>query len=191
MTRNDFLDFFGNDEQLNQLSADDRIELFLSIMKDGDDITKELLNEVISDYNADIEIVDLHNTKEYNRDNFMQFLRDKSKLDQLTQKERTEIFRYALLGSSDFTKDLFEDLFEKYGIEGLEVMKDDEPTPTNKVVVVYGEEQTDKMHNDIPLTEKERELYTKEYNFNTPQEAEAFKKGLDEGAGWNECWVKQ
>lgn len=121
MTRNDFLDFFGNDEQLNQLSADDRIELFLSIMKDGDDITKELLNEVISDYNADIEIVDLHDAKTYNRNDFMQFLRDKSKLDQLTQKERTEIFRYALLGSSDFTKDLFEDLFEKYGIVNMNI----------------------------------------------------------------------
>lgn len=121
MTRNDFLDFFGNDEQLNQLSADDRIELFLSIMKDGDDITKELLNEIISDYGADLEIVDLHDSKAYDRDDFMQFLRDKSKLDQLTQEERTEIFRYALLGSSDFTKDLFEDLFEKYGIVNMNI----------------------------------------------------------------------
>lgn len=191
MTRKDFLQFFRDDEKLNQLSADDRLELFLYIMKDGSDITKELLNEMISDYSADIEIVDSPNAKSYDRDDFMSFLRDESKLDQLTREERTEVFRNALVGSSDFTKEVFEELFKKYGIEGLEVMKDDKPTLTNKVVVVYGEEQTDKMHNDIPLTEKERELYTKEYNFNTPQEAEAFKKGLDEAAGWNECWVKQ
>lgn len=190
MTSKEFLQFFNDDEKLNQLSADDRLELFHYIMKDGSDITKELLNEIISDYSANIEIVDSPNAKTYDRDDFMSFLRDESKLDQLTREERTEVFRNALVGSSDFTKEVFEELFKKYGIEGLEVVEDDEPTPAYKVMVVYGEEQTNKTHNNIPLTEKERELYTKEYIFNTPQESEAFRKGLDEAAGWNDCYIK-
>lgn len=121
MTKDKFLSFFRNDEQLRQLSADDRLELFLSIMKDSSDITKELLNEIISDYSSEMEIINSPDTKFYDRDDFMEFLRNKSKLDQLTKDERTEVFRYALVGSSDFTRELFERLFEKYGIEKLEV----------------------------------------------------------------------
>ena len=123
MTYQDFLRFFRNDEQLNQLSADDRIELFLTIMKDGDDITKELLDEIISDYSANIEIVRKEDEQPYTRDDFMHFLRDKSKLAQLTREEGTEVFRDALLGSSDFTKELFDYLLEKYEIENLEVIE--------------------------------------------------------------------
>lgn len=121
MNHKDFLKFFRDDEQLNQLSADDRIELFLSIMKSGDDITKDLLTEIISDYSASIEIIDLPNAKTYDRDDFMSFLRDASKLDQLTIEERTEIFRFALIGSSDFTSELLEGLFKKYGVENMNI----------------------------------------------------------------------
>lgn len=126
MTSKEFLQFFNDDEKLNQLSADDRLELFHYIMKDGSDITKELLNEIISDYSADIEIINSPDARSYDRDDFMNFLRDESKLDQLTREERTEVFRNALVGSSDFTKEVFEELFKKYGIEGLEVMEDNQ-----------------------------------------------------------------
>lgn len=50
MTREDFMNFFRDDEKLSTLTADDRIEIFLQILTGGSDITEELLNELISDY---------------------------------------------------------------------------------------------------------------------------------------------
>jgi hypothetical protein len=52
MNREDFMDFFRNNEKLNTLSADDRVEIFLQILQGSSDITKELLNELICDYNV-------------------------------------------------------------------------------------------------------------------------------------------
>lgn len=42
--------FFRNDEQLNSLSADDRVEIFSQVLTGSSDITKELLDGLISDY---------------------------------------------------------------------------------------------------------------------------------------------
>ena len=56
MNREDFMDFFRNNEKLNTLSADDRVEIFLQILQGSSDITKELLNELIFDY-------DVHNLR--------------------------------------------------------------------------------------------------------------------------------
>ena len=50
MTREDFTNFFRDDEKLSSLSADDRIEIFLQILPGNSDITEDLLNELISDY---------------------------------------------------------------------------------------------------------------------------------------------
>ncbi|MDT8411715.1 MAG: hypothetical protein RQ875_04570 [Vicingaceae bacterium] len=50
MTREDFMNFFRDDEKLSTLSADDRIEIFLQILPGGSDITEDLLNELINDY---------------------------------------------------------------------------------------------------------------------------------------------
>jgi hypothetical protein len=57
-TREEFMAFFRDDERLNLLSADDRIEIFSQILLGKSDFTKELLEEVLSDYGvANIEIV--------------------------------------------------------------------------------------------------------------------------------------
>lgn len=48
--REDFMNFFRDDEKLSTLSADDRIEIFLQILPGGSDITEDLLNELICDY---------------------------------------------------------------------------------------------------------------------------------------------
>jgi putative ubiquitin-RnfH superfamily antitoxin RatB of RatAB toxin-antitoxin module len=53
MTRDDFMDFFRDDEKLNTLSNDDRIEIFRTILAGSSDITVELLNELLGDYNVD------------------------------------------------------------------------------------------------------------------------------------------
>jgi hypothetical protein len=56
MTRNDFMNFFRDDEKLNTLSNDDRIEVFRTILAGSSDITVELLRELVDDYNVDINI---------------------------------------------------------------------------------------------------------------------------------------
>ena len=52
MTRNDFMSFFRDDEYLNLLSVDDRIEIFKTILVGSSDLTKDLLNEILIDYSV-------------------------------------------------------------------------------------------------------------------------------------------
>jgi len=52
------MDFFRDDEMLNQLTTDDRIEIFESILPGSSDITKELLEHLLRDYSVeDLEVV--------------------------------------------------------------------------------------------------------------------------------------
>ncbi len=44
------MDFFREDETLNLLTADDRIEIFLQILTGSTDVTKELLDELLFQY---------------------------------------------------------------------------------------------------------------------------------------------
>lgn len=50
--RHDFMNFFRNDDKLNELSTDDRIEIFQTIQAGRSDITKDLLNNMLADYNV-------------------------------------------------------------------------------------------------------------------------------------------
>lgn len=50
--RNNIMDLFRSDELLNQLSVDDRREVFLGILSGRDDITAELLNQLLQDYDV-------------------------------------------------------------------------------------------------------------------------------------------
>lgn len=59
MTREDFMEFFRDDEKLNTLSPDDRVEIFSSILLGGCDITKELLEEILGNYGVDnLEVIE-------------------------------------------------------------------------------------------------------------------------------------
>jgi hypothetical protein len=59
MTRDEFMAFFRDDEFLNTLSVDDRIEVFSNILLGSSDITKKLLDDVLSDYGVyHLEVVD-------------------------------------------------------------------------------------------------------------------------------------
>jgi len=49
-TREDFMNFFRDDDMLNHLSVDDRIEVFSTILLGSSDFKKELLDEIFSDY---------------------------------------------------------------------------------------------------------------------------------------------
>ena len=50
MNREQFMEFFRNDEQLASLSNDDRAEIFLSVLPDRSDLTKELLSQLANCY---------------------------------------------------------------------------------------------------------------------------------------------
>jgi hypothetical protein len=59
ITRQDFMDFFRDDDQLNLLTNDDRLEVFSQILAGSSDITKALLDGLLSDYSVgDIEGVE-------------------------------------------------------------------------------------------------------------------------------------
>ncbi|KQC34582.1 hypothetical protein AAU57_08585 [Nonlabens sp. YIK11] len=60
MNRDDFMAFFRNDEQLNTLNADDRIEIFSEILLGSSDITKQRLENLIADYNVgDLTVIEI------------------------------------------------------------------------------------------------------------------------------------
>lgn len=50
-----------------------------------------------------------------NRQQFMDFFR--SEENDLTIEDRIEVFRYIMLGSSDFTIELLNEIFEDYGVQ--------------------------------------------------------------------------
>lgn len=57
------------------------------------------------------------------RDDFMIFFRDNDKLNLLSVDDRVEIFRTILLGSSDITVKLLEELLGDYCVENLEIKR--------------------------------------------------------------------
>ena len=50
MERDAFMAFFRDDERLQTLTADDRIEIFSQILTGSSDFTKELIDSVLEDY---------------------------------------------------------------------------------------------------------------------------------------------
>ncbi len=57
------------------------------------------------------------------REDFMKFYRDDEKLNLLTPDDRIEIFSQILLGTSDFTLELFKNLLSDYDISHLKVIE--------------------------------------------------------------------
>jgi len=55
----DFMNFFRDDEMLNQLTTDDRIEIFSQVLAGSSDITKQLLDDLNHDYSVGgLEVVE-------------------------------------------------------------------------------------------------------------------------------------
>ncbi len=63
------------------------------------------------------------NVDNLKREDFMAFFRDEESLNKLSVDDRIEIFSTILLGSSDFNKKLFDDIFIDYGINHLEIIE--------------------------------------------------------------------
>ena len=59
ITRESFMKFFRDDEKLNELTVDDRIEIFRTILLGNSDITKQLLDDILTDYSVtNLEIIE-------------------------------------------------------------------------------------------------------------------------------------
>jgi hypothetical protein len=61
--------------------------------------------------------------EQISREDFMTFFRDDNKLNELSVEDRKEIFRYILLGSSDFSKQLLDEILSDYCVENLEILE--------------------------------------------------------------------
>ena len=62
ITREDFMKFFRDTEKLNELTSDDRVEVFRTILLGSSDFSKDLLNEVLGDYSVDnLEVIEINN----------------------------------------------------------------------------------------------------------------------------------
>jgi hypothetical protein len=65
----------------------------------------------------------MNTTNQITRDDFMTFFRDNESLNKLSVDDRIEVFSTILLGSSDFKKKLFDEIFSDYGINHLEIIE--------------------------------------------------------------------
>ena len=62
ITRKGFMNFFRNDDKLSELSTDDRIEIFSTILTGSSDFSKKLLDNILSDYNVDfLKVIENNN----------------------------------------------------------------------------------------------------------------------------------
>jgi len=62
LTRDDFMEFFRDDEKLNLLSVDDRVEVFSTILLGSSDFKKRLFDEIFSDYCVShLEVIEIEN----------------------------------------------------------------------------------------------------------------------------------
>ena len=62
ITREDFMKFFRDTEKLNELTPDDRVEIFRTILLGSSDFSKDLLTEVLEDYCVDnLKVIEISN----------------------------------------------------------------------------------------------------------------------------------
>lgn len=60
-SRDDFMDFFRDDNKLNTLTLYDRQEIFAYILPGRSDFTKEFLDEILSDYDVyNIKVIEVN-----------------------------------------------------------------------------------------------------------------------------------
>lgn len=59
--RYEFMQFFRDTEKLNELTPDDRVEIFQTILLGSSDITKDLINGILVDYCVDnLEVIEIN-----------------------------------------------------------------------------------------------------------------------------------
>ena len=67
ISREDFIKFFRDTEKLNELTPDDRVEIFRTILLGSSDLTADLLNEIIGDYSVgNLEVTEISDCESEN-----------------------------------------------------------------------------------------------------------------------------
>ena len=56
MNRQEFMEFFRQDDFQDHMTADDCTEIFMGILKGSSDFTPELMNELFDDYGVDLRV---------------------------------------------------------------------------------------------------------------------------------------
>lgn len=60
ITRDEFMTFFRDEESINALSVDDRMEVFSTILLGNSDFKKKLFDEILSDYSVShLEVIEV------------------------------------------------------------------------------------------------------------------------------------
>lgn len=60
ISRDDFMTFFRDNEKLNELSPDDRVEVFSTILLGSSDFKKKLFDTIFADYAIkNLEIIEI------------------------------------------------------------------------------------------------------------------------------------
>jgi 5-methylcytosine-specific restriction enzyme B len=69
ITREEFMKFFRDTEKLNELTPDDRVEIFRTVLLGSSDFSKELLNEILGDYSVDnLEVVEIQTIEKIDKE---------------------------------------------------------------------------------------------------------------------------
>lgn len=64
ITRDDFMSFFRDDDSLNELSVEDRIEVFSTILLGSSDFKKKLFDKIFSDYCVShLDVIEINNER--------------------------------------------------------------------------------------------------------------------------------
>lgn len=64
ISREDFMKFFRDSEKLNELTPDDRVEIFRTILLGDSDFDKKLFEDIFSDYGVShLEVIEIKNGK--------------------------------------------------------------------------------------------------------------------------------
>jgi len=64
LKKEDFMTFFRDEESLNKVSVDDRIEIISTILLGSSDVDKNLFDDIFTDYGINhLEIIELKNDK--------------------------------------------------------------------------------------------------------------------------------
>lgn len=55
---------------------------------------------------------------------------------------------------------------------------------SHKIIVVFGQEQVNKIFEGAIFTDEEKQQFVKRFDFETLKEKEAFIKGMETASGW-------
>lgn len=116
--KTNFMDYFRSDAYSEETSADDKIEVFSKSIGSGDDITVELLNQILSDYDVGDRII-VSDNNVFKLEDFSKELRDL--LSDYADFSSCDIFDTALILYRDSLQTLHDDIKSDTEGEKIEV----------------------------------------------------------------------